>query len=266
MGKRNYENLYEYFRGLKDDCITTSFNEIENILEDILPDSAYKYNAWWSNDTTHSQANNWLENGYRSSNVSITNRQVTFIKQGNIKVSEEKQTKNRFAEVREYKEITPIISNEKYDSHEEENNQNTLKIVVLISCTKLKRKGTWETKLLYDKSHRFRYSYKYAKSISKDIYVISAKYGLLELYQEIESYDETLINKGINVRKEWSRSVINDLKERYDFEKTKFIILAGKKYYEFLVEKMKHYELPLEGLSQGEGLKKLKFLAGGDCE
>ena len=50
---------------------------------------------------------------------------------------------------------------------------------VLISCSKLKRAYPCEARLLYDASSLFRKSLAYALTISGDIYVLSAKHGLV---------------------------------------------------------------------------------------
>lgn len=59
--------------------IPISFQEIEEIIDGKLPKSAYSHRAWWANDTqghTHSQL--WLEAGWRSAYINMTNQHVTF--------------------------------------------------------------------------------------------------------------------------------------------------------------------------------------------
>jgi hypothetical protein len=55
------------------------FAAIEKILGFRLPRSAYEYEAWWSNnDTGHSHARAWLSAGWRTEDVDLAGRTVTF--------------------------------------------------------------------------------------------------------------------------------------------------------------------------------------------
>jgi hypothetical protein len=58
-----------------------SFQELEKVLGFKLPQSALKYPAWWSNDETgHSHAKAWLEAGWRTEEVDIPGRKLTFVR------------------------------------------------------------------------------------------------------------------------------------------------------------------------------------------
>jgi kynurenine formamidase len=80
MGK--YNPLKLHLENLPDDITlrTYYFSRIEAIIEDNLPKSAYKYNAWWSNEHTgtHVQANAWIEAGWKVSSVNLIESWVTF--------------------------------------------------------------------------------------------------------------------------------------------------------------------------------------------
>lgn len=67
-----YKNFNLYLSTKNDDKLVLSFQEIEKILNRSLPPSAYIHKAWWSNDSTHSQAISWLEGGYKTTMVSDT--------------------------------------------------------------------------------------------------------------------------------------------------------------------------------------------------
>ncbi len=59
------------------------FDEIETILGFKLPNSAYEYEAWWSNNETgHSHARVWLSAGWQTEDVDIAGRKVTFARAG----------------------------------------------------------------------------------------------------------------------------------------------------------------------------------------
>lgn len=60
-----YEPLHEYLRRSGQSSVRLTFAEIEKVLGDKLPASAYKYSAWWANGS-HVQANAWLDAGYNA--------------------------------------------------------------------------------------------------------------------------------------------------------------------------------------------------------
>jgi CBS domain-containing protein len=63
----------------KTDFVKITFDQIEAIIDGSLPASAYTHRSWWANDTLgHPQSQIWLEAGYRSTFINLTDRQVTF--------------------------------------------------------------------------------------------------------------------------------------------------------------------------------------------
>ena len=105
----------------------------------------------------------------------------------------------------------------------------------------------------------FKKSLSYAQSLNPDaIYILSAKYGLVELDQEIEPYDLTLNHMSADQIKTWAARVLAQLSEKADLRQDHFIFLAGQKYRQYLLPKIKSYEIPLEGLPIG---KQLQFLS-----
>ncbi len=74
-----YDPLNEYLKKSGRLNLRLTFAEIEKILADKLPASAYKYAAWWANGG-HIQANAWLEAGYKVDNVNWDMQAVTFHK------------------------------------------------------------------------------------------------------------------------------------------------------------------------------------------
>lgn len=74
-----YEPLPQFLRRLRAPLQRLSFREIERILGFKLPPSAYEYEAWWSNNASgHSHARAWLDAGWQTEEVDLTDRQVTF--------------------------------------------------------------------------------------------------------------------------------------------------------------------------------------------
>ena len=77
MGK--YQPLEQFLRRHRPRRWRASFREIETLLGFKLPKSALTYPAWWSNDDTgHSHARAWLDAGWRTEEVDIADRKLTF--------------------------------------------------------------------------------------------------------------------------------------------------------------------------------------------
>jgi len=134
------------------------------------------------------------------------------------------------------------------------------KKIVLISCVSQKLPHQAKAKDLYV-STLFKLNLKYASSLNPDeIYVLSAKHGLLRLEHEIEPYEQTLNNMRTAEIKEWANSVLHQLKSVSSLKEEEFIFLAGDKYRKYLLPHMNHALVPLEGLRIGEQLQRLKEL------
>jgi hypothetical protein len=132
--------------------------------------------------------------------------------------------------------------------------------IVLISCVSKKLSYPAKTKDIYI-STLFKLHLKYAERIEADeIYVLSAKYGLLELEQVIEPYNVTLNNMCVRDIKDWAACVIARIDDKCDIEYDTFVFLAGVRYRKYLLPRIKHYEIPLKRLRIGEQLRKLKEL------
>ncbi len=120
--------------------------------------------------------------------------------------------------------------------------------VALISCSKRKQNTACTAAEMYAPSELFSLSYEYAKHVADRIFILSAKYGLLEEDTRIAPYNVTLSQLSEAQRMVWARNVIYQLKSKCDIEKDEFIILAGKDYYLNLLPELKQYVLPLEHL------------------
>lgn len=132
--------------------------------------------------------------------------------------------------------------------------------IALISCTSKKEYHSCPAVELYSKSPTFRLAYNFANIVADEIYILSAKHGLVSKDTIIEPYNDTLIGKPKEHKKAWSNKVLSQLKSIVSIEQDKFIILAGKDYHEYLTQDIKHYWLPLEGKRQGERQPELKRL------
>jgi hypothetical protein len=105
----------------------------------------------------------------------------------------------------------------------------------------------------------FKYNLEYARSLNPDkIFILSAKYGLVNLEREIEPYDKTLKNMPSKEIKKWADYVIDQIKKEADLKEDEFIFLAGERYRKHLLPYISNYQIPLEGLGIGEQLQYLK--------
>jgi cytoplasmic iron level regulating protein YaaA (DUF328/UPF0246 family) len=130
--------------------------------------------------------------------------------------------------------------------------------IVLISCVSKKLDHKARAKDIYI-STLFRYASKYAQSMRPDkIFILSAKYGLLNPEQQIEPYNQTLNNMTAAQVKEWSAKVLGDLSKESDLEKDEIIFLAGARYRKYLTPHVNNFKVPLQGLGIGKQLKWLK--------
>jgi len=127
--------------------------------------------------------------------------------------------------------------------------------IVLISCVSKKLNHKSKAQDLYV-SPLFQKNLRYAKSLNPDkIFILSAKYGLLSLTDEVEPYDKTLNKMTSNEIKEWTNSVLKQLQKVSDLDNEEFIFLAGNNYRKFLLPHIKNYKIPMLGLGIGKQLK-----------
>ncbi len=133
--------------------------------------------------------------------------------------------------------------------------------IALISCTSKKKQYKCTASELYSESPRFKLEYQYAKKRNCDeVYILSAKHGLISEFEIVEPYNETLNDKSTEKRKVWSLNVLNQMKNKFDLDENEFIILAGINYNKYLIPHLKKYELPLKGKSLGNWIPELRRL------
>jgi len=132
--------------------------------------------------------------------------------------------------------------------------------IALISCTSLKKDYDCQAKELYSESQTFRLEYELANMLAEEIYILSAKHGLVAHNTVLAHYDYTLMHKSKDIKIQWSNKVLTQMREIFSLEEDEFIILAGNDYYEYLLHSLKKYWLPLKGKRQGERKPMLRQL------
>lgn len=130
-----------------------------------------------------------------------------------------------------------------------------MKTIVLISCGSKKLDKKAKAHDLYT-SPLFKKSLCYASSLKPDrIFILSAKHHLLPLSRIISPYDKTLNDMTPSEINDWAGKIIKSLKKESDFEKDRFVILAGSSYIKHLTKHLPKAETPLKRKRIGERLR-----------
>lgn len=127
-------------------------------------------------------------------------------------------------------------------------------IIALVACGKQKLAHKAPARELYTGT-LFRLSYEYATQHADQVFILSAKHGLVHPNTELEPYNETLNGKSKHEQKKWAYAVLQSLPHA-----DHYIVLAGESYRKYIVQKMGSYEAPLKGLSFGRQLQYLNKL------
>lgn len=79
-----YTPLENYLRDLpaSEKEVTLSFDQIEGILNDKLPPSAYEYQQWWENEKegNHVNARAWANAGWKVESVDFNRKQARLVR------------------------------------------------------------------------------------------------------------------------------------------------------------------------------------------
>lgn len=131
-------------------------------------------------------------------------------------------------------------------------------MIRLVSCTKQQKTGECLPHDLFMESPLFQKARQYCENKQGEWYVLSAKYGLLHPSKhEIAPYEKRLNDINAEQRREWSRTVFNQLQDRNLLDET-LVFHTGKAYYENLLplldEVDAYYLLPLKGLGYPQQL------------
>lgn len=132
-------------------------------------------------------------------------------------------------------------------------------MIVFISCTKKKQNHPCSAKDMYSASQWFKLAYSYAESLKpNEIYILSAKYGLLHTDSKIEPYEKTLITEKDKQIRLWSKMVAEQIqRERIDRNQTA-IFLCGKNYRKYIQHLFQKSHAPCSHLGIGKQLQFFK--------
>ena len=122
----------------------------------------------------------------------------------------------------------------------------TRRRIALVACVKETQSRSAKAKDMYV-SKVFKSWMNYAESCgANQIYILSGKYGLLELDEKINPYDFNLNFVKPQERKLWAQQVIQNLGDKARLNEDEFLVLANPTYSEYLIPHLKHYSMPLE--------------------
>ncbi|WP_050740165.1 DUF6884 domain-containing protein [Acetobacterium bakii] len=138
--------------------------------------------------------------------------------------------------------------------------------IALVSCAKSKQDYACKANEMYMPSDLFKYSYDYAKTVADQVYILSAKHGLLSENSIIDPYELALKTMKSKEKQVWSKNVIMQMKTKFDLENDEFIILAGKDYHQYLLSELNNYQLPLGNRRYGERISYLMKLLNKEAD
>lgn len=128
-------------------------------------------------------------------------------------------------------------------------------MIVFLSCGKTKAKKTCKAKDMYQGA-LFKKSYEYAQTLKpRKIYILSAKYKVLELEDVISPYELTLNKMTKHQQKKWAYDCYLQLKSKGQNFNEEAIFLCGDNYRKYLSQVFKNSKFPLQNLSFGNQLK-----------
>lgn len=74
-----YDALGPFLRGHSTREVPVTFSEIENVIGEKLPPSAYVHRPWWSNNPSNSAMTKvWLDAGFRTERVDMAGKKLVF--------------------------------------------------------------------------------------------------------------------------------------------------------------------------------------------
>lgn len=131
--------------------------------------------------------------------------------------------------------------------------------IYLVSCVGKKRATASQAKELYT-SEWFLRARAHVERAGCPWFILSAKFGLMPPEQVIPPYELTLNGMPRADRQAWAQLVLDqmDQRDRMPAGAGRCVILAGRRYREFLVGKLAEryaIEVPMEGLGIGEQLR-----------
>lgn len=137
------------------------------------------------------------------------------------------------------------------------------KNVALVSCSKKKRAGMHRAAELYN-SPLFKFSFRFASRSCDEIWILSAKHGLVHPDKKIKSYNRSLKTVPRQEQRKWARRVAKAVTRHFP-KGTKLEFYCGEVYLRDLISLLNTSFVciaPLRGLSLGKQLQWYKERIG----
>lgn len=132
-------------------------------------------------------------------------------------------------------------------------------MIVFISCTKKKQDHPCPAKKMYSASQWFKLAYSYAESLNpNEIFILSAKYGLLHTNDRIEPYEKTLVSEKDRQIRMWSKMVAEQIKKEGINRNQTAIFLCGKNYRKYIQNLFIRTHAPCSHLGIGQQMQFFK--------
>lgn len=125
-------------------------------------------------------------------------------------------------------------------------------MIVFVGCGSVKKNIACKAGDMYTGSY-FKLCMTYAKTLTTDdnIYILSAKYGVLPLNKVIEPYNKTLNKMNKEEKEKWINMVVTQLHELHITPNTPVTFICGKNYYQSLTNYFTNITTPLPGGGMG---------------
>lgn len=119
-------------------------------------------------------------------------------------------------------------------------------MIVFVGCGATKRKKACKAEDMYIGNY-FRQCMLYAKTLTKpnNIYILSAKHGVLPLNKVITPYNKTLNTMSQEEINEWANMVVTQLQELHITPDIPVTFICGKNYYKPLTNYFTNITTPL---------------------
>jgi len=118
--------------------------------------------------------------------------------------------------------------------------------IVLVTCVAPKRNYSCAAKDLYQ-GPLFQTMMKYAYALNpKKIFILSGKHHLLPLDTIIAPYDVNLEQVPEAELQQWSKTVLNQLRQEANLKEDHFVFLTSPRYRKYLVKEINSYDVSFD--------------------
>jgi hypothetical protein len=118
--------------------------------------------------------------------------------------------------------------------------------IAIVTCVKEKQIYPCSAKEMY-KGELFESFLQAAKNVQADeIFILSGKYGLLDLNDKIEPYDVNLNLQSETYQTKWAKKVLTQLRKKTDLNRDDFHFFTSENYCKNIISHIRQYTIPLE--------------------